>query len=92
MLNSAEFAQLSWAWKKFQNFISILRFINKTNFLLSWVEHEKKFYNLGARNVIGINSFCGLHRCVKADESLINCMKTEGFYVKFVSDLLALRS
>ena len=47
MLNSAELAQLSWAWKKFQNFVSILRFINKTNFMLSWVEHEK-FYNLGA--------------------------------------------
>ena len=26
MLNSAEHAQLSWAWKKFQNFVSILRF------------------------------------------------------------------
>ena len=47
MLNSAELAQLSWAWKKFQNFNSVLRFINKTNFILSWVEHEKKFYNLG---------------------------------------------
>ena len=28
--------------------VSNLRFIRKTNFMLSWVEHEKKFYNLGA--------------------------------------------
>ena len=47
MLNSAEHAQLSWAWKKFQNFISILRFISKTNFMLSWVEHEKSFITSG---------------------------------------------
>ena len=28
--------------------ISNLRFISRTNFLLSLVEHEKKFYSLGA--------------------------------------------
>ena len=33
----------AWAWKKFQNFVSILRFINKTNFMLSWVEYDKSF-------------------------------------------------
>ena len=49
MLNSAEHAQLSWTWKKFKKIVSILRFISKINFVLSWVEHKKlKFYNLGA--------------------------------------------
>ena len=47
MLNSAELAQLSWAWNNFQNFVTILRFINKTNFMLSWVEHEKSFITSG---------------------------------------------
>ena len=27
--------------------VSNLRFTSRTNFMLSWVEHEKKFYNLG---------------------------------------------
>ena len=31
--------------------VSNLRFIRRTNFMLSWVEHEKKFYNLGARAI-----------------------------------------
>ena len=43
MLNSAEHAQMSWAWKKFSKIVSILRFIRKLNFMLSWVEHEKSF-------------------------------------------------
>ena len=35
------------SWKKFQNFVSILRFIDKTKFMLSWVEHEKSFITSG---------------------------------------------
>ena len=27
----------------------ILTFMSRVNFALSWVEYEKKFYNLGAR-------------------------------------------
>ena len=34
--------------KEFAN-VSILRFISRANFILSSDEHEKKFYNLGAR-------------------------------------------
>ena len=44
MLN--QLSMLSWTWKKFKKCVSILRFISKANFILSWVEHEKKFYNL----------------------------------------------
>ena len=47
MLNTAGLAQLNWAGKKFQNFVSILKFINETNFMLSWVEHEKSFITSG---------------------------------------------
>ena len=43
---SASSAELSMK----ENFVGILRFINKTNFMLSWVEHEKQFYNLEARS------------------------------------------
>ena len=32
MLNSAEFAQLSWAWKKFQNFDSIFKIYKQNKF------------------------------------------------------------
>ena len=46
MLTSAEHAQLSLAWKKFQNFVSILIFISK-KFMLNWVEHEKRFITSG---------------------------------------------
>ena len=35
--------------KKEFAFVSNLRFISRTNFMLSWTEHEKKCYNLGAR-------------------------------------------
>ena len=35
--------------KKEVGIISNLRFISMKNFMLSWVEHEKKFYNPGAR-------------------------------------------
>ena len=28
--------------------VGIFTFMTKWNFMLSWVEHEKKFYNLGA--------------------------------------------
>ena len=28
--------------------IGIFIFISRENFMLTWVEHEKKFYNLGA--------------------------------------------
>ena len=38
MLNAAEQAQLSWAWKKFLIFC-IFIFMTKRNFMLSWVEH-----------------------------------------------------
>ena len=34
--------------KEFAIIVSNLRFINKTNFMLIWVEHEKKFDNLEA--------------------------------------------
>ena len=47
MLNSAEHAQLSWAWKKFKKIVSILRFISKIKSMLIWVEHEKRFINSG---------------------------------------------
>ena len=30
---------------------------SRENFMLTWVEHEKKFYNFGARNVILIRAF-----------------------------------
>ena len=43
MLNSAE-----QAWNKFWRF-GIFIFMTKWNFMLSWVEHEKKSYNLEAR-------------------------------------------
>ena len=29
-------------------FISVLVFLNSWNYMLSWFEHENKFYNLGA--------------------------------------------
>ena len=48
MLNSAEHAQLFWAWKKLFNCCYFYFFLTKGNFMLSWVELEKKFYNLGA--------------------------------------------
>ena len=32
--------------------VSYLRFIKRTNFILSWVEHKIKFYNLGAKSFI----------------------------------------
>ena len=62
MLNSAELAQLSWAWKKFQHFVSILRFINKTNFMLSRVEHEKSFLTSGPDLNLHLGIFDG-HWC-----------------------------
>ena len=33
---------------KMPTIVGILTFKSKINFALSWVEHEKKFYNLGA--------------------------------------------
>ena len=35
---------------KMPTIVGILTFMNRMNFMLSWVEIEKKFYNLGARN------------------------------------------
>ena len=48
MLNSAEQAQLSWAWKKVLNF-RYFYFYDQVKFhaQLSWA--WKKFYNLGTR-------------------------------------------
>ena len=46
MLNSAEHAQLSWAWKGVL-IVDIFIFMTKWNFMLSWA--WKKFYNLGVR-------------------------------------------
>ena len=48
MLNSAELAQLSWAWKKFQKICQYFKIYkqNKFHAQLSWA--WKKFYNLGA--------------------------------------------
>ena len=34
---------------KMPTIAGIFIFISRENFMLSWVEHEKKFYNLGAR-------------------------------------------
>ena len=34
--------------------VSKLRFISGTNFMLSFVEHEKKFYNFGARTFLEV--------------------------------------
>ena len=34
---------------KMPTVVGIFIFISRENFMLSWVEHEKKFYNLGAR-------------------------------------------
>ena len=47
MLNSAELAQLSWAWKKFQTFCQYFKIYKQSNFYaqLSWA--WKKFYNRG---------------------------------------------
>ena len=35
---------------KMPTIVGIFIFISRENFILSWVEHEKKFYNLGARS------------------------------------------
>ena len=35
--------------------VGILTFMSRKNFMLSWVKHEKGFYNLGARNCIIFN-------------------------------------
>ena len=51
--------------------VSNLRFISKTNFMLSWVEHEKKFYNLGAS--VRLRTFGyphSVHADAQADPSL----------------------
>ena len=34
---------------KMPTIVGILTFMSRINFVLSWVEHENKFYNLGAR-------------------------------------------
>ena len=41
-------AQLNWAWNFICSIVGILTFMSRINFVLSWVEKEKKFYNLGA--------------------------------------------
>ena len=64
MLNSAEHAQLSWAWKKFQYFVSFFKIYNQNKFhaQLNWA--RKKFYNLGARlHIRAITSTDLDHRC-----------------------------
>ena len=38
------------------------------------------------QNTVGMILFCGFYRCVNWGESLTNCVKPEGLYVKFVSD------
>ena len=52
MLNSAELAQLSWAWKKFQNFISIFKIYKRNKFhaQLSWA--WKQFYYLVTLKIV----------------------------------------
>ena len=45
--------------------VSNLRFyISRTNFMLSWVEHEKKFYNLGARVTLLLELLVDIVFCI----------------------------
>ena len=46
MLNSAEHAQLSLAWKKVL-IIGMFIFMTKWNFMPNWVEYEKSFITSG---------------------------------------------
>ena len=47
MLNSAEHAQLSWAWKKFWKIVSIYKIYKQNKFHAQLSEHEKSFITSG---------------------------------------------
>ena len=49
LLNIAEHENFSANKLKMPTVVGIFIFISRENFMLSWVEHEKKFYNLRAR-------------------------------------------
>ena len=40
---------------KMPTIIGIFIFISRENFMLSWGEHEKKFYNLGAWTLLSMS-------------------------------------
>ena len=43
---------------KMPTIVGILKFMSMINFVLSWVEHKKKFYNLGTRIHTVFNPDC----------------------------------
>ena len=56
---------------KMPTFVGIFIFISRENFMLSWVEHEKKFYNLGAWSTY--HTICHGKKCIMSLKLHIQC-------------------
>ena len=72
---------------KMPTIVGIFTFISRENFMLSWVEHEKKFYNLGARLLLSLchahYQNCNMHKFIIGCGLLIGRFFSAPKYVEF---------